>query len=260
MLCFLIVLSLVFSDLPAAQEDADPRAEMLRGLDTSAFLVVDKQMLTLSLVDSGGVVAKTWPVACAMNYGAKQRKGDHKTPEGVFHICQLLNSSDLTHDFKDGKGKIPGAYGPWFLRLDVPGYIDIGIHGTHLPGSVGTRATEGCVRMRNEDILELKSLVHVGMPVAILPDPVPGGDMPLPDTLASNIFERYFISPGPDAAGPDSVYLAEAAAEVDPEAVGDASEAGSGRRFHLLLWLVAAAGIAAAAFAVFGFFSPNNRK
>ena len=99
-------------------------------------------------------------------------RGDHKTPEGTFKINQLLNAKGLTHDFKDGKGPIKDAYGPWFLRLDVPGFWDIGIHGTPFPESIGTRATEGCVRLRNEDILDLKSRVKVGTVVIILPDPV----------------------------------------------------------------------------------------
>ena len=95
---------------------------------------------------------------------------DKQSPEGTFKINQLLNAKGLSHDFKDGKGPVKDAYGPWFLRLDVPGFWDIGIHGTPFPESIGTRATEGCVRMRNEDILDLKSRVKVGTVVIILPD------------------------------------------------------------------------------------------
>lgn len=106
-----------------------------------------------------------------MYYGNKQRKGDHKTPEGNFKICQICDSHAWSHDFKDGKGVVKHAYGPWFLRLSVPGFHDIGIHGTHRPESIGTRATEGCIRLKNEDIADLKSRIRVGTPVIILPDP-----------------------------------------------------------------------------------------
>ena len=140
------------------------------GLDTTTFLLVDKQKLTLSLVGPGGQVERMFGIACAVNPGNKLKKKDHRTPEGRFPINQILESGYLSHDFRDGKGPIPGAYGPWFLRLDVPGFIDIGIHGTHLPESIGTRSTEGCIRMRNSDIVDLKELVAVGMPVVILPD------------------------------------------------------------------------------------------
>lgn len=133
-------------------------------------IVIDKQHLTLTVLSSAGDTVKTYRIACAVNYGPKTCKGDHKTPEGTFPINQLLNARGIPHDFHDGKGPIKNAYGPWFLRLDVPGFNDIGIHGTHLPESIGTRATEGCIRMTNEDITELKSMVRVGTLVTILPD------------------------------------------------------------------------------------------
>lgn len=138
--------------------------------ESAPFIVINKNNFTLALVDHKGDVIRQYGVAVAKNYGAKKVRGDNKTPEGHFRIVQLLNSKSLYHDFGDGKGPITGAYGPWFLRLDVPGFIDIGIHGTHLPESIGTRATEGCIRLRNEDILDLKSRVEVGTPVFILSD------------------------------------------------------------------------------------------
>lgn len=134
------------------------------------LLVVSKQNLTLSLIGNDGAVLKTYPIACAINKGNKLRKGDHKTPEGRFKVNQILDGTYMTHDFGDGKGPIRGAYGPWFFRLNVPGFTQIGIHGTHLPETIGTRSTEGCIRMRNEDILELKEIITIGMTVIILPD------------------------------------------------------------------------------------------
>lgn len=134
------------------------------------YIVIDKQHFTLTLTAPDGSPVKVYPIACGKNYGNKERSGDHKTPEGTFKINELLNAKGIPHDFHDGKGPIKDAYGPWFLRLDVPGRRDIGIHGTHLPESIGTRCTEGCIRLRNEDITDLKSRVHVGTEVIILPD------------------------------------------------------------------------------------------
>ena len=141
------------------------------GPGNKAYLLVDKQALTICLCDGAGTVQTTYGIACGTGFGNKEKKGDRKTPEGTFTITQVLYAKGLSHDFGDGKGPVRNAYGPWFFRLSVPGYNDIGIHGTHLPESIGTRATEGCIRMRNEDILELKKKVYVGMPVIILPDP-----------------------------------------------------------------------------------------
>ena len=134
------------------------------------FIIIDKQQLTLTLYDADSTAVKTYRIACSKYYGPKERKGDNKTPEGTFKINQLLNARGLSHDFGDGKGPVRNAYGPWFLRLDVPGFNDIGIHGTHLPESIGSRATEGCIRLTNDDITDLKGRVKVGTVVTILPD------------------------------------------------------------------------------------------
>ncbi len=157
-----LLLMGIFSSVPGLSQGNGPKGE--------AYLLIDKQAFTLTYFDASGKAVKTYGIACGQNYGNKQKRGDHKTPEGTFKINQLLNAKGIPHDFKDGKGPIKDAYGPWFFRLDVPGYRDIGIHGTHLPSSIGSRVTEGCIRMRNEDILELKPSVFLGMTVIILPD------------------------------------------------------------------------------------------
>lgn len=135
----------------------------------AAYIIISKQDFTLSLYDSDDRLVCRFPVAVGKNYGNKQRSGDMKTPEGDFSIQQIQPASDWGHDFGDGKGWIPNCYGNWFIRLKTPPHRGIGIHGTHAPESIGTRATEGCIRLRNADLDSLKPLVRVGMPVAILP-------------------------------------------------------------------------------------------
>ena len=158
---FLLILSLFLCKALPAQQ---------------AFLLVDKPNFTLSVIDSTGYIEKTYGIGCGIHYGNKQRRGDHKTPEGTFRINEILYAANISHDFGDGKGPIPGAYGPWFLRLDTPQSNVIGIHGTHLPASIGTRCSEGCIRMRNEDVTELKERVYLGFTVIILPDAEPAPD------------------------------------------------------------------------------------
>lgn len=133
------------------------------------FIIVDKESMSLKLFDYTGSVLNSYGISCGKNLGDKQKRGDLKTPEGIFHITEIEESSTWEHDFKDGKGKIEGAYGPWFLRLEVPGHKGIGIHGTHKPESIGTRDTEGCIRLRNEDVVELKDKDNIGMVVIVLP-------------------------------------------------------------------------------------------
>ena len=127
---------------------------------------ISKADYTLTLY-KGTEVVKVYPIAVGKNPGDKQRRGDHRTPVGDFKIVSIENASKWSHDFRDGKGKIAGAYGPWFLRLDANGWKGIGIHGTHDPDSRGTMATEGCIRLSNEDIAELKQYAYRNMPVVI---------------------------------------------------------------------------------------------
>ena len=127
---------------------------------------VNKSAYTLTLY-KGSEPVKTYFIAVGKNPGDKQRVGDNRTPVGKFKIVSIENASKWTHDFHDGKGKIRGAYGPWFLRLEAKGWKGIGIHGTHDPESIGTMATEGCIRLHNEDIAELKQYAYRNMPVVI---------------------------------------------------------------------------------------------
>lgn len=133
------------------------------------FIIVDKESLSLKLYDYTGSEVNSYGISCGKNLGNKGVIGDLKTPEGIFHITEIEEASSWGHDFKDGKGRIEGAYGPWFLRLEVPGHKGIGIHGTHKPESIGTRDTEGCIRLKNEDIADLKTKVNIGMVVIVIP-------------------------------------------------------------------------------------------
>ncbi len=59
-----------------------------------------------------------------------------------------------------------GPYGTRWLGLSIRGY---GIHGTNNPASIGTAASNGCIRMYNEDVEALFNITSVGTPVRILP-------------------------------------------------------------------------------------------
>ena len=134
--------------------------------DNKYRIVVTKSDYKLSLF-KGNELIKQYPIAVGKNPGDKQYRGDHRTPVGNFKVVSIENASSWSHDFRDGKGKIKGAYGPWFLRLDAKGWKGIGIHGTHDPDSRGSMATEGCVRLSNEDIQELRQYAYLNMPVVI---------------------------------------------------------------------------------------------
>jgi peptidoglycan hydrolase-like protein with peptidoglycan-binding domain len=59
------------------------------------------------------------------------------------------------------------GFGTRWMGLNVPWGI-YGIHGTNKPGSIGTYASHGCIRMFNRDVEKLYPLVPVGTTVKIV--------------------------------------------------------------------------------------------
>jgi len=132
------------------------------------FIRVDKQKLTLSIITKNGDILRDFQVAVGTGLGNKIKKGDMKTPEGIFKVQEIADSKDWEYDFTDDSlGLVKGAYGPWFIRLDVPGQKGIGIHGTYDNTTIGKRISHGCIRMKNEDVDYLKKIVRIGTPVLI---------------------------------------------------------------------------------------------
>ena len=139
------------------------------------FIVISKQELKLyvcEVMDDDTVRLVEFPVCLSKNLGQKERKGDMKTPESTweqpFSITQIQDASGWVHDFGDGRGSIL-AYGNWFMRLKTPGFSGIGIHGsTNNEDSVPGRASEGCIRLLNDDLDTLKAqYAFEGMKVVI---------------------------------------------------------------------------------------------
>lgn len=89
-----------------------------------------------------------------------------KTPVGDFKITQKI--AQPTWWRPDGKsfpyGHPENVLGTHWLSLDIPGY---GIHGTWQPETIGKQASAGCIRMLNESVEELFTLVPEGTPVRI---------------------------------------------------------------------------------------------
>jgi len=147
-------------------------ANSLQNNRAQTIILVDKPKSELYVINKTlNDTIFTCPVGLGKNYGNKVKSGDNRTPEGTFRIVSIEKASHWTHDFHDGHGPRNGAYGDWFIRLSVPGFKGIGIHGTCFPESIGTRSSEGCIRLRNQDLNKLKPLCFVGMKVVILPDP-----------------------------------------------------------------------------------------
>lgn len=154
--------------LPQQKQAIDPvvarEAHQARMLSKGDYLLVEKSKHLLHHFRDGKLL-KSYPVALGKNPEDKAKEGDNATPEGHFEVNFIKDSSAWTHDFGDGKGEVKGAYGPYFIALYTGSkgsfsgktWRGIGIHGTHDPTSIGTNASEGCIRLHNEDLVELKT-------------------------------------------------------------------------------------------------------
>ncbi len=134
------------------------------------FIVVDKPSMYVVLYDRFGREVKAYKMACARNFGTKHKRNDCRTPEGFFKAGLVYDSTDwLYTDEKGYTSPTKGVYGKRFIRIVNPTSNTIGIHGTNAPGSLGRRASHGCVRIHPDKILELAEFIQTGMPIIVNP-------------------------------------------------------------------------------------------
>lgn len=108
-------------------------------------IVINRQAHTLTLFRNNNVY-KTYKVAVG--------KPSTPTPKGTFKIVNRAVNPG-------------GPFGTRWLGLSAP-YGDYGIHGTNNPSSIGKSVSNGCIRMFNNDVIELSNLVPIGTSVTIV--------------------------------------------------------------------------------------------
>lgn len=142
---------------------------------TGLRIYISKPAMRLFVVNNSDSVVFSCGIACGIRKGDKTGKGDYRTPEGDFSISGMFNSTDWIHHTRDGRS-VKGCYGPRFLRLRTGRFSGIGIHGTNAPGSIGRRASEGCIRVNSANIMTIfDDYAYEGMPVVVSTE-----DAPLP--------------------------------------------------------------------------------
>lgn len=108
-----------------------------------------------------GLLKKVFPVATGREAGF--------TPDGKFYIAvKLINPGYYKLNIPGGAPNNP--LGPRWMGLSA-GNGEYGIHGNDDPGSIGTYASSGCVRMNNQDAIWLYNRVTIGTPVDIFNRP-----------------------------------------------------------------------------------------
>jgi lipoprotein-anchoring transpeptidase ErfK/SrfK len=107
-------------------------------------IIVDLSDRKLHLLD-GDRVVRSYPVGIGRMVT--------QTPAGEFTIVN--------------KAPNPGGpFGAYWLGLSKPHY---GIHGTNNPASIGGMVSKGCIRMYNQDVIDLAGKVPIGTRVTIRP-------------------------------------------------------------------------------------------
>jgi len=123
------------------------------------FIIVNKSTNQLAFIDNGKIEA-IYPVGTG--------KRADLTPEGMFTVTvKAINPYYRKKNIPGGAPLNPlGSRWIGFDALETNGRI-YGIHGTNRPDSVGYYVSEGCIRLRNEDVEELFDKVPLGTKVYI---------------------------------------------------------------------------------------------
>jgi murein L,D-transpeptidase YafK len=134
-------------------------------------LLVDKSEHKLYLLKyENGIqkIEQVFDCKTGKNYGDKQERGDHKTPEGVYFFTQKYTRPDIVS--RVGKDNA-FQYGEIAFVTDFPNAIDqlkgkngggIWLHGTDEPfEATPSLDTSGCVVTTNETIKSLSKFIQL---------------------------------------------------------------------------------------------------
>jgi hypothetical protein len=156
------LLASVRGDAHAADLEVKEIKPEVTAASFGQVLLLRQSDFTLYMYENGKI-AREWPVAVGT--------GGYPTPTGEYTV-ELLRymptwiNPDPTGWGADMPAMIPpGPGNPLGVRAinwTAPG---IRFHGTSATSSIGTAASHGCVRMYNEDVIELYDVVKVGTPI-----------------------------------------------------------------------------------------------
>ncbi|PID56793.1 hypothetical protein CSB45_10155 [candidate division KSB3 bacterium] len=147
---------------------------------------------TLYLVKDGTAVA-SYPISSS-KYGVGSRAGSNKTPLGTHRISEMfgdgaplgtvfrarVNTGEVVKIYTDDTDIEDDLVTTRIMWLDgqesglnTGAGIDshsryIYIHGTQEEGLIGRPASHGCIRMKNQDVIDLFDRVQIGTLVEIL--------------------------------------------------------------------------------------------
>ena len=157
----------------------------------SAHIEVDISEQRLYLIENN-LIKASYPISTS-KYGEGSIQNSFKTPLGEHSIKEMIGeeaeintiftsrintkrSATIIDQYEDTDNDYVTSRIIW-LDGEEEGFnkgenVDsfrryIYIHGTHEEGLIGTKASHGCIRMFNYDVIELFNLVNIGTKVLI---------------------------------------------------------------------------------------------
>ena len=157
----------------------------------SAHIEVDISEQRLYLIENS-LIKASYPISTS-KYGEGSIENSFKTPLGKHSIKEMIGeeaeintiftsrintkrSATIIDQFEDTDNDYVTSRIIWLdgeeEGFNKGGNVDsfrryIYIHGTHEEGLIGTKASHGCIRMFNYDVIELFKLVNIGTKVLI---------------------------------------------------------------------------------------------
>ncbi len=157
--------------LTTDEAEAAPAAEFRRqevdysGRETPGTIVIDTQQKFLFLVEPGGRAMRYGVGVGRPGFewsGVKSISRKAEWPDWTPPPQMMLRRPDLPSHMDGGPENPLGA------RALYLGSSMFRIHGTNEPSTIGRNVSSGCIRMMNEDVIDLYDRVRVGAKVIVI--------------------------------------------------------------------------------------------
>lgn len=157
---------------PAADRKLTAATVAIKPKVTTAGLA--KAYGTIVTIDRGNFKLRVFKnLKLSKTYGVAVGAPGYDTPTGRYTIANKAVNPAWTAPDSPWAGAyrnevVPGGRADNPLKARWLGIVGgVGIHGTGAPGSIGSRASHGCIRMTVPDVIDLYPRVPVGAPVLI---------------------------------------------------------------------------------------------
>jgi hypothetical protein len=189
---FNFILILLFYNTSFSQEDIIRKANNYISTDYSELLFVSIENQKMYHIKEGAIVKKY--IISSSEYGTGSESGSNKTPLGLHKVKEKYGDETPINGRMIGRvfyGQIATLYNDktksktddvtsrifWLEGLEkgknkgegIDSYKRyIYIHGTSEEGRLGTPASHGCIRMKNNEVIDLYKTIAIGTLVLIL--------------------------------------------------------------------------------------------